>query len=575
MKQLKYWLLSLVLFVQVAFAVPVEIANAPQNSLALTVSALERAKSKVYINIYELTSAQVTDAILAALKRGVQVEMLVEGQPVGGLTTVAKGIQGQIAKAMANGKRGHLYMMRGKMDQRRFRFNHAKYIIVDDEQLLIGSENYSPGGQPEDGAPGNRGWEVLVRDAALAKSFKEIFLADSDKKFGDVVELTARNTTGEGFTAGEFTAEIPTSVDIAELMADTAYSRARRTGGGGAVYEASSVKKITSPDTSLKGLLALIKSAKKSLYIEQMTFDSGWKNSAYDRSPLIDAVLDAARRGVEVRVLLNDETSFSNGAPVDNPKNLPTVDIFNKAARRERLPLEARTANLQAMGVNYIHNKGVIVDGKITLISSINWGQNSIENNREAAVAITGREIAEYYTSLFQDDWEKSAIGRMDFGIGENEIFDFDLDNDFVGINECPQNLKVLVAIGALSSTDPSFSALSNQKLEQNFVLSEDTLGCVYTQADLNVQQGDRKFLELKTRSNGTKQIIFEGYTEKTRKVYSVRTSGKVDLWIGQHSAIFYESVGGARRKLGEASIELAVPDPELPAPDAHINQEK
>ena len=70
-------------------------------------------------------------------------------------------------------------------------------------------------------------------------------------------------------------------------------------------------------------------------------------------------------------------------------------------------------ADLKAMGVDYIHNKGVVVDGNKTLISSINWDENAVEKNREAAVVITSTDIYNHYEALFQHDWDVSTNSQQ------------------------------------------------------------------------------------------------------------------------------------------------------------------
>ena len=43
---------------------------------------------------------EITDALINRVQAGVQVVILAEGQPAGGLSTVAKGVQGEIVQAM-------------------------------------------------------------------------------------------------------------------------------------------------------------------------------------------------------------------------------------------------------------------------------------------------------------------------------------------------------------------------------------------------------------------------------------------------------------------------------------------
>src|SRR5581483_5440124 len=129
----------------------------------------------------------------------------------------------------------------------------------------------------------------------------------------------------------------------------------------------------------------------------QMTFNSAW-STAGSINPLLTEVIAAARRGVAVRVLLNDEKAFNDGS-TSKPINPVTVAALTRAG------IPAMIANVKAMGVDYIHNKGVIVDGVRTLVSSINWDANSILKNRESAVAIDSPDVAAYYEKIFDGDW--------------------------------------------------------------------------------------------------------------------------------------------------------------------------
>jgi hypothetical protein len=67
--------------------------------------------------------------------------------------------------------------------------------------------------------------------------------------------------------------------------------------------------------------------------------------------------------------------------------------------------------------VTKLHNKGVIVDGESVLISSINWGDNSILQNREMGLILHSTAITEIYEASWWEDWN-----RLD------DITDTDLD---------------------------------------------------------------------------------------------------------------------------------------------------
>ena len=370
----------------------VQLADAPTNDLALTVNAIQSAKKSLLLNIYELTSPEISQALAGRIQAGVEVQIIEEGQPVGGLSTAAKGVQSQLVQEMQKaGGSDRLYEMTSKATpkaKRRFRFDHAKYAVIDGEYLLIGSENYSPTGNPQAGTLGNRGWEVYIHDSATAKKFESVFQADSDTSHGDLLVLA-----GTGISADAVTKPKPTPAPLTPPPSNSSIP----------TVTATDITVMTSPDSSLSGLVAAINSAKTSLDIEQMTFDSAWGKTG--TSPLLDAVTAAANRGVKIRVLLNDEQVFNHSSKPSKPKNVPTADTLNQVGHG----MSAKIANVKAMGVDYIHNKGMLIDGEKVLISSINWDETSVDKNREAAVLITSQDAFNYYEALFDRDWQVSG----------------------------------------------------------------------------------------------------------------------------------------------------------------------
>jgi cardiolipin synthase A/B len=105
----------------------------------------------------------------------------------------------------------------------------------------------------------------------------------------------------------------------------------------------------------------------------------------------------AARRGVQVRILLSD--AFLD--PKDPRDNSHTVEYVNQLARQERLDMQARIVKSRLAGIDKIHNKGVVVDSRKVLISSVNWSQNSPANNRETSLLLEHPTVGAYYTDIF------------------------------------------------------------------------------------------------------------------------------------------------------------------------------
>jgi cardiolipin synthase len=341
----------------------------------------------------------MVNAIIQKVQQGIEVRILEEGSPVGGMSKDAKSALGLIAQAMGSSSGTHSLLLMKKTSsnvKRRFRYDHAKYMVIDGSSALIGSDNYAIAGTSSSGAKGARGWEVLMHDSDVANYYGQIFASDVNPQYGDIVDVLA---TGD-------------SIEQGSMNPSPSLNGSNQTEMPFAEYDASQAQPIVAPTTSEQGLVGLIQSAQSTVEVEQMSFQDMWDKNAQD-SPLYDALIQAAQKGVQVRVLLNDETAFNHGSPNAKQTNLPTVQALNQAASQAGLHLEARIANLNAMGVAYIHNKGVLVDSDKTLVSSINWTENSVMNNRETGIILYGSQIHDYYETLFNTDWNDSASSAM------------------------------------------------------------------------------------------------------------------------------------------------------------------
>ncbi len=557
-----------VLVSSAAWGFNLEVAESPTTSLSLTVSAIQSAQQSLYLNIYELSSSDVADALLARIRAGVHVEIIEEGQPVGGVSAAARGIQAQLAQAMRDaGGSDHLFEMTSHASggthasKRRFHYDHAKYAVIDGKDLLIGSENYSPTGNPESGSKGNRGWEVLIHDASIASEFAQVFTSDSSLSAGDLVDLTVSDApcTGASCSSSGYPGDGP--LGLAAASSDSAWlaplTASAPTAFAGTTLQASDVVRVTSPDTSLSGLLALLNSAQKTLDIEQMTFDSNWTKNG-GQSPLLTAVIAAARRGVKVRVLLNDEQVFAHPSHPTASKNLATIDALNQLGRSERLDVSAATADIKKMGVTYIHNKGVLVDGNKTLISSINWDSNAVLNNREAAVVLTSSDVFAHYEALFDSDWQASAGSQhsAEFSAPVASAETSGVHEISIASDACPTRLRVTVAIGALRVSDPdeaSFASLSNTHFSADFARTPGSHTCVLA----DTRSSSRRFIEIRKKADGTRSAVLEGYTANG-SVYSIRTvldnEGPFD---GTYEAAVSDGSGPSHAKLGVAALQI------------------
>jgi phosphatidylserine/phosphatidylglycerophosphate/cardiolipin synthase-like enzyme len=66
-----------------------------------------------------------------------------------------------------------------------------------------------------------------------------------------------------------------------------------------------------------------------------------------------------------------------------------------------------RTLNIKTF--THCHNKGVIVDDEVVVVSSTNWSENSVLRAREAGVLVRSKAIAAYYRDVFDLDWKEGV----------------------------------------------------------------------------------------------------------------------------------------------------------------------
>ncbi|MFB6091376.1 MAG: phospholipase D-like domain-containing protein, partial [Haloquadratum sp.] len=95
---------------------------------------LRDADERILLAGYTFASARVTAALLAAAERGVRVRVLLEGGPIGGMTTTQRE---HLDRLVAGGVEVRLLV--GPHD--RFAYHHAKYAVVDETALVL-TENW-------------------------------------------------------------------------------------------------------------------------------------------------------------------------------------------------------------------------------------------------------------------------------------------------------------------------------------------------------------------------------------------------------------------------------------------------
>jgi phosphatidylserine/phosphatidylglycerophosphate/cardiolipin synthase-like enzyme len=145
------------------------------------------------------------------------------------------------------------------------------------------------------------------------------------------------------------------------------------------------------PDDSAKPLLDAIDGARSSLRIKMFVFSD---------PSLLNAVIAAHKRGVDVRVMLNPE---------------------RRDGQKENA--DSRT-QLKAAGVKVIdsnpcfdvtHEKSMVVDDAVAFVASLNWEPRNLTETRDYAVITSHKHEVDEVMAGFDADWN-----RIDFKSGDH-----------------------------------------------------------------------------------------------------------------------------------------------------------
>jgi phosphatidylserine/phosphatidylglycerophosphate/cardiolipin synthase-like enzyme len=394
------------------------VAVAPDNIADVVLARIRGAQVSIAIEGYSLESVAIGLALAERATAGVDVRILLEGAPAGGIQDAQRWVIQRIAEAG-----GAVYYMvsdrNGAHD--RYRYQHGKLILFDGRVALIGSENFTPEAMPTDdkrnGTGGRRGVALLTDAPGVVARARALLAADLDPAHhADIFAWDAADPT-YGAPPPHYA---PPPVE--DLTLYPIRFPVPLTVRGQLAFEV-----VHSPETSLRadaGLLPMVARAGPgdTVLVEQMYEHQHWGPSAGTPeaypNPRLEAYLAAARRGARVRIVLD---SF-----FDDPRaprsNLATVNYLNEVAQREGVNLVARQSNPTYLG---IHNKMVLVEagGRGWVhVGSLNGSESSARVNRELVLQVQSDEAYQYLAGMFWGDWgvesrrawsvERESVGR-------------------------------------------------------------------------------------------------------------------------------------------------------------------
>jgi len=390
--KVKYLLLNIIIWlcaislqsqtIQIVESVPVETVmeqSALPSAKDVWVEMFSSAKQTIDIEVFYFTNVtgepmeKVMNAIKDAAERGVKVRIIVDNNfYIKGEKSVdeLENISGIEIRKIPFNKIGGGVM-------------HAKYFIIDGNEIFIGSQNFD--------------WRALKHVHEIGVRVKSEKLASDFGKIFDMDWQLAQNPDKE-LLASMVKSLIP------EVTKSKAVSLSDSKYGDVKLYAGFSPFDAT-PEAFVKEeneLLNMIVDAKDSICIQVMNYSL--RNKFYDIDNELRA---AAARGVKIKIIFADWTM----------KKSTEEDIKSLSQVKN---IEVKISTIPEFSGGYIpyarvdHSKYMVADNNKSMVSTSNWEKGYFYDTRDAALFITSENINKTLNEVFTRIWNSKLVEYVD-----------------------------------------------------------------------------------------------------------------------------------------------------------------
>jgi phosphatidylserine/phosphatidylglycerophosphate/cardiolipin synthase-like enzyme len=143
---------------------------------------------------------------------------------------------------------------------------------------------------------------------------------------------------------------------------------------------------VVLPDDSAQPIIDAIHEATKSLRIKMFVFSD---------PTLLGAVIDAHRRGVKVRVMLNPARRSGEAENEESRKTLTQAGV------------EVIDSNPV---FDLTHEKSMVVDDRVAFVKSLNWETKNLTETRDYAVITDDKREVGEVIDCFEADWSRKSF---------------------------------------------------------------------------------------------------------------------------------------------------------------------
>jgi cardiolipin synthase A/B len=325
-----------------------EILNNGDEIFPAMTRAIREARHTVNLESYIFKNDRAGEIIAAALidaaRRGVEVRVLVDG--------TGSKFSGPILDRMrqAGAKAFKFHPIRPWSLYKIGHRTHRKILVVDGVVSFTGGFCIA---------------EKWLGDARNPKEWRDMMVEARGPVSAQMQAIFSEDwtyTTGEILAGDKFYPAIPPAGDVA----------------------AQAIKVSRGDSSSLAAMLyfVAIQSARKSIHIQNAYF--------VPTRQIRQALMDAARRGVEVRIMVP-------GRHMDQP-------LVRMASRRHYGELLQAGVRIFEYNRTMMHNKDAVIDGIFSIIGSINFDARSTRENAEESLAFYDRDFGARMEATFAVD---------------------------------------------------------------------------------------------------------------------------------------------------------------------------
>ena len=325
------------------------------------IAALQSAKNQIDIEVYEMDDPRVDVQIRAAIKRGVKVRIVHEAAPVGASCHVFSEVSDSDSASCVEQKKLVKYVNANDGEYVPFEsalcgksgskcYEHGKIVMIDKKTALVSTGNFNATNLCNlEAKPRNcdRDYTIQTQDAKVLKTIETIFEKDRIGK--------------------------PYSVE--SVLENT-----------------NNVRLMVSPE-SLKPTVDFIRSAKKTLQIETQYLKDATMNKA---------ILEVARRGVKVTLMVSSACAFAKPSDNDKEKWESVYGAFDSVGVKTRVFTRSMRIKNHP---GYLHAKAIIVDGTRAWVGSVNGSTTALTNNREFGLFFNDREMISTLSKWLESDF--------------------------------------------------------------------------------------------------------------------------------------------------------------------------